>query len=297
MAAQIIDGKAISAAVKEDVKKEVEELKAKGITPGLAVVLVGENPASKVYVRNKQRACDLCGFYSQEIKKDADTSQAELIKIVEDLNNDPKIHGILVQLPLPKGLDEEQVLLTINPEKDVDGFHPFNVGRFMTIKMWDDIMERKLYLPCTPYGCIELLDRAGVDLNGARAVIVGRSNIVGKPASLLLMAKNATVTVCHSRTKDLPARVKEADVVIAAIGRPEFVKGEWIKEGAAVIDVGINRLSDEDSEKRGRKLVGDVEYDAAAERAAFITPVPGGVGPMTIAMLMKNTLMAARRLG
>ena len=293
MAAKIIDGNAISQAVKDEVTKGVAELKAKtGVQAALAVVLVGEDPASQVYVRNKGIACEKCGIKSIEHKLPATTSQADLNKLVEDLNNDDSVHGILVQLPLPKGLSDDEVLNLINPAKDVDGFHPINVGKFLTIKKYADIQASGVFLPCTPHGCIELLDRAGVDLNGANAVVVGRSNIVGKPVSLLLMSKNATVTVAHSRTKDLPGLIKTADVVVAAIGMPEFVKGEWIKDGAAVIDVGINRLPP--AEEGGKsKLVGDVEYAAAAEHAAFITPVPGGVGPMTIAMLMKNTLQSA----
>ncbi|MFH1539032.1 MAG: bifunctional methylenetetrahydrofolate dehydrogenase/methenyltetrahydrofolate cyclohydrolase FolD [bacterium] len=287
MAAKIIDGKAISAAVKEDVKNGVAEFEKKnGFTPGLAVVLVGENPASQVYVRNKGKACEFCGIRSIEHKLPDSTTQAELMDLVRKLNAQDDCHGILVQLPLPKGLDENEVLLTIDPAKDVDGFHPMNVGKFLTIKFYKDIMNMNLFLPCTPYGCMELLDRSGVDCNGANAVVVGRSNIVGKPAAFLLTSKNATVTVCHSRTKDLPGVIKAADVVLAAIGVPEFVKGEWIKPGAAVIDVGINRTDD--------GLKGDVEFEAAKEVAGHITPVPGGVGPMTIAMLMQNTLKAAK---
>ena len=286
MTAKIIDGKAISGALKQDVKKEVAALQARtGVTPGLAVILVGENPASQVYVRNKKKSCGECDIRSFESALPADTEQSDLLAIIKDLNQNPEVHGILCQLPLPGHIDENAVLLAIDPAKDVDGFHPMNVGKFMTIKGWDDIIKMQLLLPCTPYGCIELLDRAGVNLKGANAVVVGRSNIVGKPVSMMLMAKNATVTICHSRTKDLPGIVRSADVVVAAIGQPEFVKGDWIKEGAAVIDVGINRME--------KGLVGDVEYAAAAERASAITPVPGGVGPMTIAMLMKNTVMAA----
>jgi methylenetetrahydrofolate dehydrogenase (NADP+) / methenyltetrahydrofolate cyclohydrolase len=288
-----INGNAISQAVKDDVTKGVAELKEKtGVQAALAVVLVGEDPASQVYVRNKGIACDKCGIKSIEHRLPATASQAELMKLVNKLNNDPDVHGILVQLPLPKGLDENEVLISINPEKDVDGFHPLNVGKFLTIKKYEDIQKSGVYLPCTPHGCIELLDRSGVDLNGANAVVVGRSNIVGKPVAMLLMSKNATVTICHSRTKNLPDVVRAADVVVAAIGVPEFVKGDWIKEGAAVIDVGINRIPPAPGEEKGH-LVGDVEFAAAAERAAHITPVPGGVGPMTIAMLMKNTLQAA----
>ena len=290
---EIIDGKAISQAVKDEVTAGVAELKEKtGVHAALAVVLVGEDPASQVYVRNKGIACEKCGIKSIEHKLPADTTQADLMKLVDDLNTDDSVHGILVQLPLPKGLSDDEVLNNINPAKDVDGFHPMSVGRFLTIKKYDDIQSSGVFLPCTPHGCIELLDRSGVDLNGANACVVGRSNIVGKPVSMLLMSKNATVTICHSRTKDLPGIIKASDVVVAAIGIPEFVKGEWIKEGAAVIDVGINRIPPEKEGEKG-KLVGDVEFAAAKERAAYITPVPGGVGPMTIAMLMKNTLQSA----
>jgi methylenetetrahydrofolate dehydrogenase (NADP+)/methenyltetrahydrofolate cyclohydrolase len=293
MAAKIIDGKAISQAVKDEVTKGVAELKEKtGVQAALAVVLVGEDPASQVYVRNKGIACEKCGIKSIEHKLPADTTQAALNKLVEDLNNDDSVHGILVQLPLPKGLSDDEVLNLINPAKDVDGFHPINVGKFLTIKKYADIQASGVFLPCTPHGCIELLDRSGVDLNGANAVVVGRSNIVGKPVSLLLMSKNATVTIAHSRTKDLPGLIKSADVVVAAIGMPEFVKGEWIKPGAAIIDVGINRMPPKEEGGKDR-LVGDVEYEAAAAVAGCITPVPGGVGPMTIAMLMKNTLQSA----
>ncbi len=286
--AVIIDGKKVSEEVKADVKKEVEILKKeRGITPGLAVVLVGENPASLVYVRNKKKACDECGINSFEHKMPETTKQEELIKLINELNNQKDVHGILVQLPLPKHIDENEVLLSISPEKDVDGFHPFNVGKFMTIKNFEDIVSMKLFVPCTPAGVIELLDRYNIPLKGAEAVVVGRSNIVGKPVAMLLMAKHATITVCHSRTKDLPEVVKRGDVVIAAVGVAEMVKGEWIKKGSAVIDVGVNRTD--------KGLVGDVEFSKAQEVAGYITPVPGGVGPMTIAMLMKNTVRAASK--
>ncbi|MEW6201690.1 MAG: bifunctional methylenetetrahydrofolate dehydrogenase/methenyltetrahydrofolate cyclohydrolase FolD [bacterium] len=287
MAAKLIDGKAISAAVKADVAKEVKEFeKTHGFVPGLAVVLVGENPASQVYVRNKKKACEECGILSIEHILPEQTTQKELMDLVRKLNGQADVHGILVQLPLPKGLDENEVLMTIDPAKDVDGFHPTNVGKFLTIKFYKDIMNMDLFLPCTPYGCMELLDRSGVDAEGKNAIVIGRSNIVGKPVAMLLMSKNATVTVCHSRTKNLPDVVKSGDIVVAAIGRAEFVKGEWIKEGAVIIDVGVNRTD--------AGLKGDVEFEKAKEMASLITPVPGGVGPMTIAMLMKNTLKAAR---
>jgi len=286
MAAKIIDGKAIAMQIREEVGVDVLKLKdATGVHAGLAVILVGDDPASHVYVKNKKIACEKCNINSIEHRLPADITQDKLIGLVKELNNDPKVHGILCQLPLPKHLDENEVLLTIDPAKDVDGFHPMNVGRFMTLKKYSDIAGMGLFLPCTPYGCCELLDRSGVDLNGANAVVIGRSNIVGKPVSMLLMSKNATVTITHSRTKNLADVCRAADVLVAAIGVPKFVKGDWVKEGAAVIDVGVNRLEE--------GLCGDVDYAAAAERAACITPVPGGVGPMTIAMLMKNTLMAA----
>mgnify|MGYP006287867503 FL=1 len=284
---EIIDGKAIAMQIREEVGKDVLKLKEEtGVEAGLAVILVGEDPASQVYVKNKGIACEKCNINSIEHKLPDDTKQEDLIKLVKDLNADPKVHGILCQLPLPKHIDENEVLLTIDPAKDVDGFHPMNVGKFMTLKKYSDIEEMGLFLPCTPHGVIELLDRSNVDLNGANAVVIGRSNIVGKPAAMLLMSKNATVTITHSRTKDLPGVCREADVIVAAIGVPKFVKGDWVKKGAAVIDVGVNRTDD--------GLGGDVDFEAAKENAAYITPVPGGVGPMTIAMLMMNTLVAAR---
>lgn len=280
MSARVIDGKATAARVRAELAGQVEELKAAGINPGLAVVIVGEDPASQVYVRNKVKACAEVGIFSEKIELPADTDQETLLGIVRDLNARDDIHGILVQFPLPAHLDEDAVVDTIAIEKDVDGFHPESIGRLLVGK--DTLVS------CTPAGCMVLLEEAGVDLNGKDVVVVGRSNNVGKPAALLCMAQNATVQVCHSRTADLPEKVASADVVIAAVGRPEIVKGDWIKPGAVVIDIGINRLDD------GR-LVGDVEYDTAAERASAITPVPGGVGPMTIAMLMKNTVKAAQR--
>lgn len=285
--AEKIDGKAIAMQIREEVGQDVLKLKEEtGVQAGLAVILVGEDPASQVYVKNKGIACEKCNIASFEHKLSADTSEADLIALVEKLNQDPAVHGILCQLPLPKHIDENKVLLAIDPAKDVDGFHPMNVGKFMTLKKYSDIASMGLFLPCTPYGCCELLDRSGVDCSGANAVVIGRSNIVGKPVSMLLMSKNATVTICHSRTKDLPEVVRGADIIVAAIGVPKFVKGDWVKKGAAVIDVGVNRMDD-------GKLCGDVDYDAAFENASHITPVPGGVGPMTIAMLMKNTLMSA----
>ena len=288
MVAQIIDGKAIAAQVREQVGLEVAEMIKAGIPqPGLATVLVGENPASKVYVSSKQKACAELGMQSFGYQLPATASQEEVESLVAELNADPKVNGILVQLPLPAGLVEEDVLKTISLEKDVDGFHPINIGR-LAQKGRDP-----LFVPCTPYGCIFLLEKIGVKLDGANAVVLGRSNIVGMPAALLLVRENATVTICHSRTKDLPGVVRGADVLIAAVGRPEMVRGDWVKPGAVVIDVGINRI-DDPTHPKGSRLVGDVCFDEVKEVASAITPVPGGVGPMTIAMLMRNTARAAR---
>jgi methylenetetrahydrofolate dehydrogenase (NADP+) / methenyltetrahydrofolate cyclohydrolase len=288
MSAQIIDGKAIAASVRQEVAAQVEAMVSAGKPkPGLATVLVGEDPASHVYVSSKQKACAQAGIESFGFKLPADASQEEVESLVKELNADPKVNGILVQLPLPKGLDDERVLNTISIEKDVDGFHPINIGR-LAQKGRDP-----LFVPCTPYGCIYLLEQAGVQMKGANAVVLGRSNIVGMPAALLLVRQDATVTICHSRTKDLPSVVREADILIAAIGRAEMVRGDWIKPGAAVIDVGINRI-DDPSHPKGSRLVGDVCYEEAKEVAGYITPVPGGVGPMTIAMLLNNTVRAAK---
>jgi len=279
MTAQIIDGKAISAKRRAALAKRVAEARATGLTPGLAVVIVGEDPASQVYVRNKQQGCAEVGMYSEEHALPADTSQADLLTLVADLNRRDEIHGILVQLPLPEHIDEDAVLESIDPAKDVDGFHPVNVGRL--------VVGKEALRPCTPHGCMVLLEESGADLTGKEAVVVGRSNIVGKPVALMLLEKNATVTVCHSRTVDLPSVVRRADVVVVAVGRPGMVTGDWLKPGAVVIDVGINRTE--------KGLVGDVEFDSASQVASAITPVPGGVGPMTIAMLLENTLTAALR--
>ena len=290
MTAQIIDGKQVAADLRAELKAEVAKLKEQGIVPGLAVVLVGEDPASKSYVTAKERACEEMGIYSNDNRLDADTSQKDLMALVEKLNNDPKINGILVQLPLPKGLNEAEVLLAINPAKDVDGFHPMNVGKM--------VVGEKTFLPCTPHGVLQLLMRSGVAIEGAEAVIVGRSNIVGKPLANMLIQKNptgnATVTVCHTRTKDLSYHTKRADIVIAAAGRPNTVTAEMVKDGAVVIDVGVNRVEDA-TKKRGYRLVGDVDFEAIKEKASFITPVPGGVGPMTITMLLFNTVESAKR--
>lgn len=284
MAANIIDGKAFAATVREKVAGHVARLKEEhGITPGLAVVLVGEDPASQVYVRSKGKQTVEAGMNSFEHKLDADTSEADLLAVVEQLNNDPAVHGILVQLPLPGHLNEDLIINSIAPEKDVDGFHISNVGLLGT--------GQKSMVPCTPLGCLMMLRDYHGSLSGMDAVVIGRSNIVGKPMAQLLLGDSCTVTIAHSRTKDLPEVVRRADIVVAAVGRPEMVPGDWIKEGATVIDVGINRI-----ERDGKnKLVGDVDFASAAERAGAITPVPGGVGPMTIACLLANTVTACCR--
>jgi methylenetetrahydrofolate dehydrogenase (NADP+)/methenyltetrahydrofolate cyclohydrolase len=287
MTAEIIDGKAIAASVREDVKKAVEARVAAGKSvPGLATVLVGDNPASHVYVRSKRKACIEVGIESFGIELPANATQEEVEKVVRDLNQDPRVNGILVQLPLPDGLDEEAVLNSISLNKDVDGFHPINIGR-LAMKRRDPV-----FVPCTPSGCIYLLEKTLPTLRGLNAVVLGRSNIVGMPVALLLVRADATVTICHSRTKDLPAVVRQADVLIAAVGRAEMVRGEWVKPGAVVIDVGINRIEDPSAPK-GTRLVGDVAFEEVKEVASHLTPVPGGVGPMTIAMLLRNTYRAA----
>jgi methylenetetrahydrofolate dehydrogenase (NADP+) / methenyltetrahydrofolate cyclohydrolase len=289
MPAQLIDGKAIAAAIRGEIKAEVEAMQANyGRAPGLATVLVGERKDSQTYVRMKKKACAEVGIASFSHDLPADISQAELLKVVQGLNANPEVHGILVQLPLPGHIDEEEILAAVSLEKDVDGFHPLNIGRLS--------MKRRepLFVPCTPKGCIELLDRTGVTIEGKRAVVLGRSNIVGLPVAMLLLHRNATLTICHSRTKDLPAVVREADILVAAVGRAEMVRGDWIKPGAVIIDVGVNAVDDPSSDK-GYKLVGDVAFDEAKEVASAITPVPGGVGPMTIAMLLQNTLEGAKR--
>lgn len=287
MSAQIIDGKVIAAKVREQVAEGVTNLKAKhGYTPGLATVLVGEDPASATYVRSKQKMCESLGIRSSGHHLPADASQADVQALVTGLNANPEINGILVQLPLPKHIDEETILNSIDLTKDVDGFHPVNIGR-LAMKGRDP-----LFIPCTPAGCMVLLAEAGVQMRGAEAVIVGRSNIVGLPMAMLLQKADATVTICHSRTRDLREHLRRADIVVAAIGRAEMITGDMLKPGTAVIDVGINRV-DDPTAKNGYRLVGDVHYESAAEVAGAITPVPGGVGPMTIAMLMQNTLRAA----
>jgi len=289
MTASIIDGKVIAAEVRTEVAQGVEKLLADGgPRPGLATVLVGDNPASHTYVKAKRKACAEAGIESFGHELPATATQAEVEGLVARLNQDPKVHGILVQLPLPAGLDEEAVLKAISLEKDVDGFHPLNIGRLAQKG------REPLFVPCTPAGCLVLLKKAGAKLDGANAVVVGRSNIVGMPAALLLVKENATVTICHSRTKDLAGVCRSADVLIAAIGRAEMIRGSWIKPGAYVIDVGINRVEDP-STKSGYRLVGDVAYEEAVQVAGAITPVPGGVGPMTIALLLQNTLRSAAR--
>jgi methylenetetrahydrofolate dehydrogenase (NADP+)/methenyltetrahydrofolate cyclohydrolase len=295
MTAQIIDGKQVAADMRAELKQEVAKLKEKGIVPGLGVILVGEDPASKSYVTAKERACEDIGIYSDDNHLPADTLQQELTALVERMNNDPKINGILVQLPLPKHLNESEVLLAINPNKDVDGFHPMNIGKM--------VAGEKAFLPCTPHGIIQLLQRSNVKIEGAEVVIIGRSNIVGKPLANMLIQKNpkgnATVTVCHTRTKDLADHVRRADIVIAAAGRPNTVTADMVKEGAVVIDVGVNRVEDA-TKKSGYRLVGDVDFEVVKEKASLITPVPGGVGPMTITMLLYNTVESAKtaaRLG
>ncbi|MBR6563953.1 MAG: bifunctional methylenetetrahydrofolate dehydrogenase/methenyltetrahydrofolate cyclohydrolase FolD [Clostridia bacterium] len=274
-----IDGKLISAAVKERVKLEVEALKSVGITTGLAVIIVGEDPASKVYVANKKKACEALGIISEEYALPETTTQEELLALIDELNHKKSINGILCQLPLPKHLDEQAVINAILPEKDVDAFHPTNVGKIM-LGEYD-------FVPCTPAGIMEMLQYENIDIEGKTCVVIGRSNIVGKPMGMLLLHKNGTVTICHSRTRDLGAVCKNADILVAAVGRPKFVTADMVKEGAVVIDVGINRVDG--------KLVGDVDFEAVKDKCSAITPVPGGVGPMTIAMLMQNTLTAAKK--
>ena len=274
----IINGKEISASIRAEIKAETEKM---SVRPGLAVILVGSDPASQVYVRNKNKACEEVGFYSEMYTLPEETSMEELLGLIDQLNHSPQIHGILVQLPLPKHLDEEKVILAISPEKDVDAFHPVNVGKIM--------IGNHSFLPCTPAGVMELLSRSGIDVTGKECVVIGRSNIVGKPQAMLLLHANGTVTVCHSRTKNLAEICARADILVSAIGKAKFVTPDMVKEGAVVIDVGINR--DENG-----KLCGDVDFENVAPKTSFITPVPGGVGPMTITMLMKNTLTAAKNI-
>jgi methylenetetrahydrofolate dehydrogenase (NADP+)/methenyltetrahydrofolate cyclohydrolase len=281
MSAQVINGKQIAESIRGELKAEVDELRNQGIRPGLVVVLVGEDPASQVYVRHKAKACEDLGYHSEVVRLPANTSQADLLAVIGRYNEDPAIHGILVQLPLPKHIEEKSVIDAISVSKDVDGFHPVSVGNLM---IGDDAL-----LPCTPAGVIELLKRTGNAPAGKHAVVIGRSNIVGKPVSMLLLRENATVTICHSRTPNLAEMARQADILVVGVGVPKLVKGDWVKPGAVVIDVGVNRLED-------GKLAGDVDYESAAETAGWITPVPGGVGPMTITMLMANTLKACKKL-
>jgi methylenetetrahydrofolate dehydrogenase (NADP+)/methenyltetrahydrofolate cyclohydrolase len=289
MTAKIIDGKMIASDIRLELKKEVQSLKRKGVIPGLAVILVGDDPASISYVTAKEKACEEIGIYSEDNRLPASLSEARLLGFVERMNNDPKINGILVQLPLPKHFDEHRILLAINPSKDVDGFHPTNVGKMVT--------GGEAFLPCTPHGIVQMLLRTNIKLDGAEIVIVGRSNIVGKPLANILIQKspigNATVTVCHTRTKDISAHTKRADIVIAAAGRPNTITADMVKDGVVIIDVGVNRIEDA-SKKNGFRLVGDVDFDSVKEKASYITPVPGGVGPMTITMLLYNTVQSAK---
>jgi methylenetetrahydrofolate dehydrogenase (NADP+)/methenyltetrahydrofolate cyclohydrolase len=281
----IIDGERIAEETRAELKREVDALAKKGVTPGLATLLVGEDPASQVYVNMKEKACRKLGILSRGIRPPADINQADLIAQIEELNADPAIHGILIQLPLPKHLDTPLVLQRVNPEKDVDGFHPVNLGKLLSAKTWKDLPR---FVPCTPAGVIRLIDSTGVDIEGKKAVVVGRSLIVGKPVAILLLARHATVTLCHSHTRDLGSFTRQADILVAAVGISRLIKGDMIKPGAVVIDVGVNRL------KEG--WVGDVDFEAAKNVAGYLTPVPGGVGPMTITMLLTNTVRSAHAL-
>jgi methylenetetrahydrofolate dehydrogenase (NADP+)/methenyltetrahydrofolate cyclohydrolase len=279
--AQLLDGKALAQSIRERIGKETADLVAKtGVRPGLAAILVGDDPASKLYVKNKQKACDAAGIYVDEHKLPAATTQAELLALIEKVNADPKVHGILVQLPLPKHIDSKVILEAVSPQKDADGFHPHNMGRL--------VEGMPLFTPCTPKGIIKMIEATGVPIEGKRAVVVGRSNIVGKPAALLLLHRNATVTVCHSKTKDLPGVCREAEILVVAIGKAKFVTADMVQPGAIVIDVGVNRLAE-------GTFVGDVDFEPVRQKAGWISPVPGGVGPMTIAMLLDNTLESAKR--
>lgn len=281
MAARVIDGKALAQTIRDRIAAETKDLQAKtGVKPGLATILVGEDPASALYVRSKQKACEAAGIYIEDFKLPVTTSQAELLALVEKMNHDPKIHGILVQLPLPKQIDTQVVLNAVTPMKDADGFHPYNLGRL--------VEGNPVFEACTPKGIIAMIDSTGVAIEGKRAVVVGRSNIVGKPVALMLLHRHATVTVCHSKTRDLPAVCREADILVVAIGKAKFVTADMVKDGAVVIDVGTNRLAD-------GKFVGDVDFEPVSHKAGWISPVPGGVGPMTITMLLANTLESAKR--
>ena len=280
MPAEIIDGKQIAKAIREEIKGKIADLvKTKGIQPGLATVLVGDNPASRSYVNSKRKACAELGIYSDEHTLPDSISQAELLQLIDQLNKNPKIHGILVQLPLPKQIDEKRIIENVSPKKDVDGFHPVNIGNLL--------LGHPSFVACTPLGILRLIQSTGISIKGTQAVVVGRSNIVGKPVAILLLAEHATVTICHSRTVDLGAVCREADILVVAIGKAKLITGDMVKPGAVVIDVGINRVNE--------KLVGDVDFESASKVAGYITPVPGGVGPMTIAMLMQNTLTSAMK--
>ena len=281
MAARLIDGKALAQTVRDRIAAETKDLQTRtGVKPGLATILVGEDPASALYVRSKQKACEAAGIYIEDFKLPATASQAELLALVEKMNHDPNIHGILVQLPLPKQIDTKVILNAVDPMKDADGFHPYNLGKL--------VEGNPVFEACTPKGIIAMIDSTGVAIEGKRAVVVGRSNIVGKPVALMLLHRHATVTVCHSKTKDLPAVCREADILVVAIGKAKFVTADMVKEGAVVIDVGTNRLAD-------GKFVGDVDFEPVSHKAGWISPVPGGVGPMTITMLLANTLESAKR--
>jgi methylenetetrahydrofolate dehydrogenase (NADP+)/methenyltetrahydrofolate cyclohydrolase len=290
MPARIIDGKAVAAQIREELRRDVEALKALGVTPGLGVILVGDDPASLSYVTAKEKACEEIGIYSDDHRLPASTQQAELLAEVARMNINPRIDGILVQLPLQRHHDEQEILLAISPDKDVDGFHPISVGKMM--------LGQETFLPCTPHGVVQLLMHSGVKIDGAHVVVVGRSNIVGKPVANLLLQKsaagNATVTVCHTRTPDIGRFTRDADIIIAAAGKPNTITADMVREGAVVIDVGVNRIADP-SRKSGFRLAGDVDFEAVRQKASLITPVPGGVGPMTITMLLFNTVMAAKR--
>jgi methylenetetrahydrofolate dehydrogenase (NADP+)/methenyltetrahydrofolate cyclohydrolase len=290
MAATIIDGKQVAAQMREELKADVAALRARGIIPGLGVILVGLDPASSSYVSAKEKACEEAGIFSDDNRLPASTTEAELVALVERMNNDPRIHGILVQLPLPKHINEDTVIGTIRPEKDVDGFTPANVGRL--------VIGQECFMPCTPHGVVQILARSGVKIAGAHVVVVGRSNIVGKPVANMLLQKrehaNATVTICHTGTRDMASFTRQADILIVAAGRPNTVTADMVRDGAVVIDVGVNRVEDS-TKKSGFRLVGDVDFDGVSAKASLITPVPGGVGPMTITMLMVNTVESAKR--
>ncbi len=287
---EIIDGKQVAESIRSGLRQQIQDLESQhGVTPGLAAVLVGEDPASHVYVRMKEKACAKVGIESRKIEKPAEISQEELLGLIHELNEDDEVHGILVQLPLPDHIDQDVILNAVDTDKDVDGFHPMNLGALMSAKRWDELPR---FIPCTPAGCIELIESTGTDIEGKNAVVIGRSVIVGKPVAMLLLAKQVTVSICHSRTKDLAAATRDADILVVAAGKTGLITGDMVKDGAVVIDVGTNRV-DADNEK-GYVLKGDVDFDTAKDVAGHITPVPGGVGPMTITMLLKNTVTSAK---